>query len=63
MNISIASSCEYSSILTSSVIYFEIISNSPSNEVMSLGPILCLHFVTRIVFILKVIIAKTTMSE
>ena len=46
MKITIASSCEDSSIATSSVIDVEIIYVSSLTEIISLGPIPCLHFVT-----------------
>ena len=63
MKITIASLCEDSSMLTSSIIDAEIIYNHSLNVILSLGPIKCFHLVTKILYIWKLIIAKTTMSE
>ena len=49
--------------LTSSIIDVIIFSNSSLNEIISLGPIPCFRLVNRILYIWKVIIAKTSMSE
>ena len=56
--IKISSSCEYSSMLTSSISDILRNSNYSLNLIISLGPIPCLHFVTRIIYIWKVMIEK-----
>ena len=62
MNITIVYSCEDSSMLVSSIIEDEIFCNSSLNIILSSGPIPHFHFVTRILYTKKIIIAKTTMS-
>ena len=63
MIFSIASSCEDSSILTSSIIDVERISSSSMNVTISFGHIPCFYFVIRILYIWRVIISKTKMSN
>ena len=63
MKIRIAFSCKDSSMLTISIIDVEINSNSSLNLIISIGHIQCFYFVTRMLYIWKVIIEKTTMSD
>ena len=49
--------------LISSIIEVERNSNSSLNINISIGPILCFHIYTRMLYTLKVIIAKTTISD
>ena len=63
LKITIASSCEVSSILPSVIIDVESIYNYPLNVIISLGPIPCFCLVTRMLYILKVIIEKNTTSD
>ena len=63
MKSTIAFSCEDSSMLTSSIIHVEINSNSSLSVTISFIPIPWFHFVTIILYIWKVIILKTTMSD
>ena len=49
--------------LTSSIFDVKRNYNYSLNEIISLGPITCFHYFTRILYILKVIITKITMSE
>ena len=49
--------------LTSSIIDIERNSNSSLNIIISLGPIPCFHYVTKMLYIWKVIISKTKMSD
>ena len=62
MKITIASSYEESPMLTSSIIDVERNYNSSLNVIISLGPIPCFHFFTRMLYTRKVIISKTTTS-
>ena len=61
--ITIASSCEDSSILKFSIIDTERNSYSELNVSISLGPIPCFHFVTTMLYTWEVIITNTTMSD
>ena len=63
MKIKVALSCGDSSMLTSSIIDIERKSNYSLNVIISLRPITCFYFVTIMLYILKVMIAKTIMSE
>ena len=63
MKIKIELSCKHLNFLSSSITYFEINYNSSLNVIISLGPIPCLHFVTRMLYIWKVIIGETLMSD
>ena len=63
MKIIVAFSCEGSSILNTSIIDAERNYISSSNAIISLGTIPCFHLVTIMLYIWKVIIAKTTMSD
>ena len=58
MTITNTFSCKDSSSVTSSIIDVEINSNSLLNVIILLGPITFLHFVTRMIYIRKVIIAQ-----
>ena len=49
--------------LTSSIFDVKRNYNYSLNEIISLGPITCFHYFTIILYILKVIITKITMSE
>ena len=51
MKIKIELSCKHLNFLSSSITYFEINYNSSLNVIISLGPIPCLHFVTRMFYI------------
>ena len=51
MKITIAFSCEDSSMLISSIIDVERNYNSSLNVIMSIGPIPCFHFDTRMLYI------------
>ena len=51
MKIKIELSCKHLNFLSSSITYFEINYNSSLNVIISLGPIPCLHFVTRMLYI------------
>ena len=55
--------CQHSSMLTSSIIYVERNYNSSLNVIISLGPIPCFNFVTRMLYIRKLIIKKTKMYD
>ena len=59
----IDSSCEDSSMLTISIIEFGRNYNSSLNVIIPLGPIPYLHFVTRMLYIGKLITVKTTMKD
>ena len=50
MKITIASSCEDSSMLTSYIIDVKRSSNSSFNLIIALEPIPCFHFVTRMLY-------------
>ena len=63
MKITIAFSCEHSSILISYIIDVEINCNYSLNLIISLEPIPYFYFFTRMLYIWKVIIAKTKMSD
>ena len=63
MKIKITSSCEDSSILTISIIDVEISSNFSLNLIISLGPTPHFHFVTRMLYTRKVIIANNRISD
>ena len=63
MKITIPSSCEDSSMLTGSIIYVEIIYNYSLNKIISLGPIPCFLYLTIMLYIWKVIIAKSKMPQ
>ena len=56
MKITIAFSCEDSSMLTFSIIDVEINFISSLNVIISLGPITCFHFATILLYIRKLII-------
>ena len=49
--------------LTSSIIDVELSSNSSLNEIISLGHILCFHFLTKMLYILKSEYFKTKISD
>ena len=49
--------------LTSSIIDVDREYNSPLNVIISLGPTTCFHFLTIMLYILKVVIAKTTIPD
>ena len=59
----ICSSCEDSSILTSFTTDVEINCNYSLNAIISLEPIPCFHFVTIMLYMWRVIIGNTTMSD
>ena len=63
MKITIDSSCEDSWIWTSSIIDAELSSNYSLNDSISLRPITCLHFCTKMLYIWKVIITENKMSD
>ena len=63
MEITIAFSCEESSMLITSKIEDEINYNSSLNVIVSIGPIPCFHFDNKMLNTRKVITAKTTMSD
>ena len=63
MKTTIASLCEDSSMLNSYIIDVKRSYNYSLNGIISLGNILCFNLVTRILYIWKVIIAKTAMSR
>ena len=63
MKITIASSSEDSLILTGYIIDVEGYSNYYLNVIISLGHIPCLNFFTRMLYMWKLIIANTTMSD
>ena len=63
MKITIAFSCEDSSMLTSSIIDVEINYNYLLNAIISLVPIPCFHCVNIMLYIWKLIIEKNTMSD
>ena len=63
MEITIAFSCKKSSMLTSYIIDVERNYNSSLNIIILLGPIPLFHFVTRMLYTIKVIIEKTTISN
>ena len=63
MKITIAFLCKHSSMLTSSIIDGERNYNSSMKVIKSLGPIPCFHFVTRMLYIRKVIISKNKMYD
>ena len=63
MEIIVAYSCEDSSMLTSYIIDVEIIFHFSLNKIISLGPISCFRFVNINLYILKVSIAKTKISN
>ena len=61
--IAIASLCEYSSMLTNSIIGVDRYYNYSLNVIILLGPITCFQVDTIMLYILMVIIAKTTKSD
>ena len=67
MKIKTASSCEYSSLLTSSIIDSEINSNSWLNVMISLGPIKCYIFLLECciceTYVLQILQRKTEVDQ
>ena len=63
MKIIIVFLCENLSMLTNSIIYVERNYNSLLNVIISFGPIPFFLFFTRMLYIWKVVISKTTVSE
>ena len=63
MKIIIASACENSYILTIHINDVERVFNSSLNLIISLVPILCFYFFTRMLYMLKLIIENTKMSD
>ena len=58
IKITIASYCEDPWMLTIYIIAVEFTSNYSLNEIISLGPITCFHFCTKMLYIWKVTICK-----
>ena len=63
MKITITSSCEDSSIRISSTIDVERNSNYSLNAIISFGNIQCFHFFYRMLYMWKIIISDTKMSD
>ena len=63
MKIIITFLCKHSSMLTSYIIDVERNYESLLNVIISLGPIPCFHFLTRTLYIWKVIMKKNTISD
>ena len=63
MKTTIASSCEYSPMLNIYIINVERNSSYSLNVIISLGPITCFHFVNIMLYMWKVIITNTNISD